>query len=376
MPTMSAKMDECTALEPQTDATSSLLATQYGSWYPQHKPYTLKSKILNIEAIEPGFLEWLDQDGLVLSDANDVNPEDGDARPKIKRTLPLDPDAEIMSDPSDDEGNDTEDGAYFPALNAEIRRVLLEYDGAVFPKFNWSAPQDAAWIMPGHTLRCQTPNDVYLLLKSSDFAMKDLSQVRELSKACENEARPERPHLQLVLKKWFELPRSHEFRCFVRDGHIVGACQRDMTFYEHLQDAATQERIQSLLFTFYRDHLAHIVPRRIVFDVYLTRHLDTCFLMDLNPWLDRTDTLLWTGDELEHVAPSVGDHGSASGRLVPLRVLASQAEASQALPTYSAHMVPADVVELSHGQNVAEFAQQWTSHVQNAMQPSSEDECE
>ena len=98
--------------------------------------------------------------------------------------------------------------------------------------------------------------------------------------------------------------------------------------------------------------------------------------MDLNPWLDRTDTLLWTGDELEHVAPSVGDHGSASGRLVPLRVLASQAEASQALPTYSAHMVPADVVELSHGQNVAEFAQQWTSHVQNAMQPSSEDECE
>ena len=39
-------------------------------------------------------------------------------------------------------------------------------------------------------------------------------------------------------------------------------------------------------------------------------------------------------------------------------------------------MVPADVVELSHGQNVAEFAQQWTSHVQNAMQPSSEDECE
>lgn len=154
---MSAKMDECTALEPQTDATSSLLATQYGSWYPQHKPYTLKSKILNIEAIEPGFLEWLDQDGLVLSDANDVNPEDGDARPKIKRTLPLDPDAEIMSDPSDDEGNDTEDGAYFPALNAEIRRVLLEYDGAVFPKFNWSAPQDAAWIMPGHTCGVKRP---------------------------------------------------------------------------------------------------------------------------------------------------------------------------------------------------------------------------
>jgi hypothetical protein len=29
----------------------------------------------------------------------------------------------------------------FPHLDAEIRAVLQRYDGAVFPKLNWSSPQ-------------------------------------------------------------------------------------------------------------------------------------------------------------------------------------------------------------------------------------------
>lgn len=29
----------------------------------------------------------------------------------------------------------------FPALDAEIRQVIEKYNGAVFPKLNWSSPQ-------------------------------------------------------------------------------------------------------------------------------------------------------------------------------------------------------------------------------------------
>ena len=37
--------------------------------------------------------------------------------------------------------------------------------------------QDAYWVLPGNTLKCSSPADVYLLLKSSDFIHHDLSRV-------------------------------------------------------------------------------------------------------------------------------------------------------------------------------------------------------
>lgn len=336
-----------------TDAITSLLATQYGAWYPKHKSHAPKSIVIDISAVEPSFIDWLDEDSVVLSDKNNAH---------FTRTLPRDDDAEVMSAPSDDE--DADEGAYFPALNAEIERALEAY-AAVFPKLNWSAPQDAAWIMPGNVLRCQSPNDVYLLLKSSDFAMQDLVQLRELASACEAEGRTERPRLQLVLKKWFDMPRSHEFRCFVRNGRLVAISQRDISFYEHLQDTVTQEHIKSTIVAFYTEQLASMVPHTIVFDVYLTRNLEKCYLIDLNPWLDRTDTLLWSGEELEHMQP---------GEDVPLRLLTSPAQASQSLPIYSAHMVPSDVVELSQGENIAEFAQKWASQLQEASKLDESDD--
>lgn len=127
--------------------------------------------------------------------------------------------------------------------------------------------QDAAWILPGSTVRCTTPADVYLLLKSSDFVAKDLAQAHELARptnapdaesiclevapdgipqsiqgadsrgnaptsdgtilsVAEGTAgfiqRISAPRIELVLKKWFDMPKSHEFRCFVRNGRLVG----------------------------------------------------------------------------------------------------------------------------------------------------------
>ena len=43
------------------------------------------------------------------------------------------------------------------------------------PKLNWSAPKDATWIsLKQNSMECNTPNDIYLLLKSSDFITHDL----------------------------------------------------------------------------------------------------------------------------------------------------------------------------------------------------------
>ncbi|WFD05982.1 hypothetical protein MVES1_001320 [Malassezia vespertilionis] len=260
---------------PLTDPTDALLQTQYGAWYPHNRSIAPKSTILNLDEMEPDFVKWLDEDGLVLADANDT------ADPKPRPTRNAAEDDNVMSDASDEDTSEPQ----FPILNAKIRTVLADY-GAIFPKLNWSAPLDAAWIMTSKTLKCQSPNDIYMLIKSSDFAMRDVEQVQALRSVCAEQARPQRPQLELVLKKWFEMPRSHEFRCFVRAGRLIAACQRDITYYEHLQDAPTQEQIVSALHTFFTAHLAPSETRTLrdmVFDVYLTRHLDRCFLIDVNP---------------------------------------------------------------------------------------------
>lgn len=50
-----------------------------------------------------------------------------------------------MSDSEDDdESSESDDESWqvsFPHLDAKIRAVIEKYEGAVFPKLNWSSPQ-------------------------------------------------------------------------------------------------------------------------------------------------------------------------------------------------------------------------------------------
>jgi len=54
--------------------------------------------------------------------------------------------------------------------------IIEDFDGAVFPKLNWSSPKDATWISTTGTLKCETVSEIFLLLKSSDYITHDLSQ--------------------------------------------------------------------------------------------------------------------------------------------------------------------------------------------------------
>lgn len=90
-------------------------------------------------------------------------------------------------------------------------------------------------MLPGQNLKCQTPADVYLLLKSSDFISHDLDRAFDdcvdydpaLSLeglSLEEGGRRRRGwSFELVLKKWFDMPRSQEWRCFVRENRLLGA---------------------------------------------------------------------------------------------------------------------------------------------------------
>jgi len=72
----------------------------------------------------------------------------------------------------------------------------------------------------GPALKCQTPEDIYLLLKASDFVSHDLSHAYD--DCIDAQGVTASGTYELVLKKWFDMPRSQEFRCTVKENQLVG----------------------------------------------------------------------------------------------------------------------------------------------------------
>ncbi|GAA5967703.1 hypothetical protein JCM11641_005740 [Rhodosporidiobolus odoratus] len=384
--------------------TSDVLACQFSTWYPAYKRVAPKATVLRPIPHEQEFLEYLESDGLFLPEGSG---------PMGVSELSDSEDEEEESEPDSDSDDEPAKQFAFPHLDAEIRSVLDKYDGAVFPKLNWSSPQDAAWMLPGQNLKCQTPADVYLLLKSSDFISHDLDHAFEgcvdyppssssappiapaaqsrvtdptpgmdeeqlarltVSDGEERESTPEprtRPYqFELVLKKWFDMPKSQEWRCFVRDGVFLGISQRDTTFYDFLQPAQVQQDLRAKIVAFWEEQLQNKAPlRNYAFDIYLTRGNSRVFLIDLNPYSPATDSLLFTYDHLHSLYLSVSSSSSSSSSSSPLphlRLITSEVEACHSMPRYSHNRYPKDVVELSEGQSVAEFAKEWMGQVAEA----------
>ena len=104
--------------------------------------------------------------------------------------------------------------------------------------------------------------------------------------------------------------------------------------------------------------------RTVVFDVYLTRDFSRVFIVDFAPVAPRTDALLFDWTELHELAQSPPS--------TPVfRVVPSEAAASQSAPRFSFNRLPKDVVELSDGASIAEFAENWRSALGDAVRETS-----
>jgi len=286
-----------------------------------------------------------------------------------------------------DAGSETDDSSdseqpertfAFPDLDTQIRAVVTKYDGAVFPKLNWTSPQDASWILsPSTPLRCTSPSDVYLYLKSSDFASHDLDPEMvfdgcvDYTKAESNDesnvAQPLPYDLELVLKKWYGMDRSREMRCFVRNNTLIGICQRDVNFYPYLTDKETRDKITNSIRTLWESKINGVFQGSdsYIFDVLLTRSLGSANLVDFNPYAPRTDALLFTYAEL------LALYLSQSQVVGPeLRVIDSAGHplASRNAPANQHNMVPREALELSQGRSMEEFGETWIHQIRAAME--------
>ena len=196
---------------------------------------------------------------------------------------------------SEDEDESSDPSTEWSELHAQIKRAITELGGKVTPKLNWSAPKDASWMSATNDLECRSANDIYLLLKSSDFITHDLEHAFD---GCSRDAItvPGIPY-HLVLRKYVNFNPSLEFRCFVRNRVLLCLCQRDQNHFDFLfpMRETLRDRIQS----FFNEKLKDTFPDdNFVFDVYVPPPHQRVWLIDVNPWAERTDPLLFSWLEI------------------------------------------------------------------------------
>ncbi|KAJ7505370.1 D123-domain-containing protein [Mycena galericulata] len=337
---------------------SDILKFQFSSWYSIFSDLSIRSTI--IRPLSQDFLDYLHADGVFIPEGSDDS-------------LP----SELSDDEEEDEDQDSDGEGparrqfAFPALDLQIRACIETY-GAVFPKLNFSSPKDASWILPASSpLKCTSPADVYMLLKSSDFITHDLTRASVFD-GCSASADPGPEYeLELVLRKWYPVDRSRELRCFVRQNTLLGLSQRDTNYYDFLNDPPTRAGIVSSVRGFWEKNIRSKweTPQDYTFDILLTRDLTRGHILDFNPYAPRTDPLLFTYDEL-HALSLMHDDDNNADRTPELRVIDSRAHpaATSNAPANQHNMIPFEALSLSSGRDIQEFAEAWKDEIKDSLQ--------
>ncbi|OJD31889.1 cell division cycle protein 123 [Diplodia corticola] len=269
-----------------------VLNCSFHSWHPRYRKITPKARLIPLSR---PFLNYLRADGIILPPDEEASQRDWS-----------DDDSGIFSStetPDEDGDGDEDPSREWPEIHNAIRDIIVELGGKVCPKLNWSSPKDATWINATNTMDCRTPGDIYMMLKSSDFITHDLEQAfadTEDAPAVEGDrtiaSESEVPY-HLVLRKFFMINPSVEFRCFVRNRRLLAITQRDPNHYEFLGPMVDQ--LRRVINALFEDHLRDGFPDpNFAFDVYVPPKYDKAWLIDINPWAQRTDPLLFSWLEL------------------------------------------------------------------------------
>ncbi|KAI1469533.1 D123-domain-containing protein [Daldinia caldariorum] len=369
-----------------------IINCSYDSWFPKYRMSCIKSRII---PLSPEFIEYIREDGIILADDDVVEPEDDEWESAPSSFRP--PVEEVDSDSDSDEDEDEEPrlppNQRFPELHQTIKDKIAELGGAVAPKLNWTAPKDAAWISPHqNTIKCTTPNDIYLLLKSSNFITYDLEHAfDDCTPTSNSSSASTAPAFKpvLVLRSYFNPHTAMEFRCFVKHRNLIAISQRDLNYYEFLKSLRSD--IVGRISQLFNHKLRYTFPDgNFTFDVYIPEGedepLSRARLIDINAWAPHTDSLLFDWKELlDMEVPSpmlgvVGGHEDSSGAtdntdetsgdedededFVPeLRLIEKEDPAAFnfSSPQYSAHKLPKDVVDasLAGEGGMRDFARKW-----------------
>ncbi|CAN6617611.1 translation initiation factor eIF2 assembly protein [Trichomonascus vanleenenianus] len=336
---------------PPNATKQQILNCMYSSWHDQYRQHTPKSAVL--KPLPQPFIDYLLSDGLVLPrdeagyDWQDEKSENGDF------------------DENDNEADEAPDPSEaFKDFHEEVKKAVQDLGGKVTPKLNWSSPRDATWISTTNDLKCVNASDIYMLLKASSYITHDLTEA--FYEASDKDAEADFSY-ELVLKKWVDVNPAMEFRCFVKDREIIGITQRDMNHYDYLEGLKPQ--LQHVIELFFDDNLRTTFPDSdFVFDVYIPKPFNRAWLIDINPFAGKTDTKLYSWQQLMDIDPMDED-------FEPEFRLVDKLDSSRGFGyvEHSENAVPKDFVDAStSGQGIAELARQWQAVLN--MQKKEDDE--
>lgn len=317
----------------------------FSRWYPSYKDDTIESRVIGplpqafIDALNGESIHMAHEVGNPVEANSDNEYSDWSEDEAQDRHL-----EDSLADSEDDEEKNNrrrlDPIKDFPELHQQIERSIEELGGAVMPKLNWLAPKDARWMMADNTLRCTTPADVYLLLQASDHIAHDIDApygectdgAAEQHSGKSDAVAP----LELVLRRWTHINPALEFRVFVRLGGVVAAAQRDRNHFPFL--AGLKSTLAHLIWNFVDTSL---VPRLAhpdaVVDVYVPQPYRRVVLVDINPWSRTADPLLFSWNEILHLAPKHSPQFA-------FRLVDRPNNAAFAAKEYSESMLPLDVV--------------------------------
>lgn len=343
-----------------------VLNCMFSSWYPTFHHLTIKSITI---PLPDDFVQYLLDDGpLVLPKGADVKLE--------KANVKDDDDSS-----SEDDEEDWKDAEQSEIAGPEFREVIRKISDALkklnhkaFPKMNWTAPKDAAWISPNNTLKCSTPGEVILLLKSSDLMTYDLTSP---FKFCVDASIPNPIYKkELVLRKWANLMSGMEFRCFVRESKLVAVCQRIINqYYDYLEDQ--KDNIGTEIHSFLNENVIQkFQNHNYVVDIYKNQEGDF-WIIDFNPWGPMTNPLLFSWEELECMkVDEIEDRQSKilspDGEVVGVFKLVDKSVTMQPSETLSYRM-PQDFIDLRTGQDATKLVD-FLRMRRQSQSDSSEDE--
>lgn len=179
---------------------------------------------------------------------------------------------------------------------------------------------------------------------------------------------------------------------------MLGICQRDPNYYPVLNEEDNLSNIPNTITSFWKEHvhekfsgggncktsffLSQIHPTMYsdIFDVYLSRNLSRIFLMDFNPYHPKTDSLLFTYDELlerfndivtrTHSVGEVSDNAAANNvhdsDLFRVIDSPSHPDAVRNTPANQHNAVPFDILHLSTGKDMDTFRDTWEEVLRKA----------
>lgn len=101
----------------------------------------------------------------------------------------------------------------------------------------------------------------------------------------------------------------------------------------------------------------------------MTRDLSRGYILDFNPYMKKTDPLLFTYEELRDLSELVGQNHHPILHTVDSP---SHPAAMRNVPTYQHNMIPFDAICISHGRDIDEFADLWKESLKGGMNHSND----